>query len=348
MEWETDRSLQLRMLLTLALIAVLPLAFTFTMAAAINHVIIPLAESLSETRYSTISFDPLIVFALTLVGLVLAYIKGGDVALGSTDARVVSESEAPELHARVNRLAATADMPVPDVAIAPSPVPNAFATGRTLEDGTVVVTSSLRETLADEELDAVLAHELAHIRNRDAAVMSIAYLLPTFTYVVSTITYKALRVFLRGLGRVRTGGRRDGRAVAVIIVLLVVTAVVTITISAIFWAASLLLFRLLSQYREFAADRGGAAITGDPLALAAALETIDGEMEALPDQDLRDLDGGAEALYISSLNLPMFNDGDEDEDVDIGLVSQDLFPESHPPTSTRIEQLRELASDLES
>jgi len=342
MEWETDRSLQARMLLTLALIAVLPLGFTFTMSWAFNAIIFPLAESLTETEYGELSFNPVIVFALTLVGMVLAYLKGGDMALDSTNARAVSEAEAPELHARVQRLAATAGMPAPDVALVDSSVPNAFATGRSRGDGTVAVTSSLRETLDDDELDAVLAHELAHVRNRDAAVMSIAYLLPTFTYVVSTLTYRALRVFLHGLSNVRTGGRRDGRAIAVIIVLFVVTAVVTITISAIFWAASLLLFRLLSQYREFAADRGAAAITGDPLALAAALERIDEEMQALPDRDLRDLDGGAEALYIASLDLPMFNDGE-----DVGLVSQDLFPDSHPPTGDRIERLRELGGGME-
>jgi len=342
MEWETDRSLQVRMLATLALIAVLPLAFTVTMSGALNLVVLPLAESLLETEFGTVGFDPRVVLVLTLVGMVLAYIKGGDVALDSTNARVVSETEAPELHTRAGRLAATAGMSAPDVAVIDSSVPNAFATGRTQRDGTVVVTSALRETLDDDELDAVLAHELAHIRNRDAAVMSIAYLLPTFTYVVSTVTFRALRVFLRGLSNVRTGGRRDGRALAAIIVLFVVTAAVTITVSAVFWAASLLLFRLLSQYREYAADRGAAAITGDPAALASALESIDEEMRALPDRDLRDLDGGAEALYISSLGLPMFNDDDDD----IGLVSQDLFPESHPETAERIQRLRDLAGGM--
>ena len=108
MEWETDRSLQARMVGTLALIAVLPLAFTFTMTTALNRIIVPLAEDLTEAELGTISIDPRIVIVLTLVGLVVAYVRGGDVALRSTDARVVSESEAPELHARVKRLAATA------------------------------------------------------------------------------------------------------------------------------------------------------------------------------------------------------------------------------------------------
>lgn len=343
MEWETDRSLQLRMVATLVVIALMPLAFTRTMAAAINHIIFPLTESLTEARMGTIQFDLTVIFVLTLVGMVLAYLKGGDVALSSIGARTVDGEEAPELTGRVQRLARTAEMPAPDVAVIDSPVPNAFATGRSKENATVAVTSELREQLDDDELDAVLAHELAHVRNRDAVVMSIAYLLPTFTFVVSTLTYKVLKTFLRGLSHMHTSGDRDGRAVIVIIVLFVVTALVTITISAIFWAASFVLFRLLSQYREYSADRGAAAITGNPLALASALETIDDEMSALPDRDLRDLDGGVEALYISSLGLPMFNDDDDDDTI----VSQELFPDSHPPTPERVARLRELGTDFE-
>jgi len=102
------------------------------------------------------------------------------------------------------------------------------------------------------------------------------------------------------------------------------------------------LFRLISQYREYAADRGGAAITGDPLALASALETIDRRLSTLPDRDLRELDGGVEALYIAPLELPLFNDEDDDT-----LLSHELFPNSHPPTRERVERLRELAGDLE-
>lgn len=343
MEWETDRLLQLRMVGTLAIIAVMPLVFTRTMAAAVNHIIFPLTESLTEAQLGTIQFNFVAIFLLTLVGMVVAYFKGGDVALRSIHARKVDGGDAPELHRRVQRLARTADMPAPDVAVVDSPVPNAFATGRSKENATVAVTSELREQLDDEQLDAVLAHELAHVRNRDAVVMSIAYLLPTFTFVVSTLTYKVLKTFLHGLSHMHTSGDRDGRAVIVLIVILVVTAVVTITISAIFWVASFVLFRLLSQYREYAADRGAAAITGKPLALASALESIDDEMTALPDDDLRDLDGGVEALYISSLGLPMFNDDDDDDTI----VSQELFPDSHPPTAERVSRLRELGSKLE-
>jgi len=344
MAWEPDRSLQVRMVVTLALLALLPMAFTFTMAAAFNHLIFPLAESLTEGEFGTVSFSPVIIATLTVAGLALAYYKGGDMALAETDARVVDREEAPELYGRVERLAALAEMPAPEIALIRSDAPNAFATGRSREDATVAVTTGLREALDDDELDAVLAHELAHIRNRDATVMSIAYLLPTFTFVVASVTYQVLTTFLKGLSYMHTGGSRDsGKALAVIIVLFVVTAAVTITVSAIFWIASFALFRLISQYREYSADRGSAAITGKPLALASALDRIDRRMQSLPDRDLRDLDGGAEALYIASLNLPMFNDEDDDD----SILSQELFPGSHPPTADRIERLQELAGELE-
>jgi len=343
MDWETDRSLQARMLLAVVLLAVLPVAFTLTMTTALNVIVIPLAERLFERPLGSVSVDIRIVGALTLVGLVVAYVAGGRAALRSVGARTVDREAAPNLHGRVQRLARTAEVEPPEVAVVDSPVPNAFATGRSADDATVAVTEGLRERLDDDELDAVLAHEVAHVRNRDVAVMSMAYLLPTFTYVVSSATYSALKLFLRCLSNVRTSGDNDGRAVLAIIVLFVVTAIVTITVSAVFWAASMALFRLLSQYREYAADRGAAVITGDPAALASALETIDDEMQALPDRDLRDLDGGVEALYVSSLGLPMFND----EDGDDTILSQELFPDSHPPTRERVERLRELAGELE-
>lgn len=347
MDWETDRSLQLRMLATLALIAVLPLLFTYTLSLALNYVVLPLAAE-TDGASPSIQFDTWIVLGLTLVGIALASLKGGEMALEMTDAKRVSPNEMPALSGRLQRLATTAGMPVPDLAVIDSNAPNAFATGRTPTfrnddseaDATVAVTTGLLETLDDEELDAVLAHELAHVRNRDATVMSIAFLIPTFTYAVSKLTYVGLSYLSRAMFYSRPSrGRNQGGKVLLIVI---VAAIVTLTISALFWLISNTLFRLLSQYREYAADRGAAAITGEPLALASALETIDDEMTALPDEDLRELDGGVEALYISSLDLPMFTDEDTHE-----LLSQELFPNSHPPTESRIERLRDLSVALE-
>lgn len=341
MDWEVDRSLQIRMVATLGLILVMPLVFTYTLAGALNRIVLPIAAEGEAT--TTISFDPIVVLALTVVGIGLAYFKGGAMALSSTGARTVSEKQRPDLHNRVGRLANTVGLSKPQVAVVNSEVPNAFATGGRGTDETVAVTTGLLDRLDGDELDAVLAHELAHIRNRDATVMSVAYLLPTLTYIVSKVTFTFLRVFLQGLG---SGSSRNDRDAGKVILVVIAAAVVTLTVSAIFWLASNVLFRLLSQYREYAADRGSAAITGNPLALASALETIDDEMRALPDRDLRELDGGVEALYISSINVPMFND---DDDGLVGeLLSQELFPASHPPTTERIERLKNLAGDLES
>ncbi len=336
MNWETDRSPQLRMLVTLGLIAALPLVFTTTLAAALNRLVFPMLAEGGEPPQ--ISFGPVVVVGLTVLGMGLAAVAGGRAALSSTNARPVSADERPELHARVDRLAATVGMEPPEIAVIRSETPNAFATGGIGVDPTVAVTTGLLDTLEDDRLDAVLAHELAHLRNRDATVMSIAYLLPTLTYLVSKATFAILQVVGRASGS--SSSRRNAKAVLVVLA----TAVVTLTVSAIFWLASNLLFRLLSQYREHAADRGAAAITGQPLALADALATIDEEMQALPDRDLRELDGGAEALYISSIDVPMFTD----EDGLIGtLASQELFPASYPPTTERIDRLQELAGELE-
>jgi heat shock protein HtpX len=340
MEWETDRSLQLRMAATLGLIAVLPLAFTFTLTAALNYVVLPTASN--GATAPQIDYNPLLVLGLTVVGIGLASLRGGKMALNSTGARTVSAEEHPDLHARVRRLATTADLKKPTVAVIDSAAPNAFATGGLRGGRTVAVTTGLLDTLDGGELDAVVAHELAHIHNRDATVMSVAYLLPTLTYLVSKTMVGCLqiagRLFVFTPGRNRNNG---GKAILVV----VAAAIVTVTVSAVFWLASNLLFRILSQYREYAADRGSAAITGDPLALAAALEAIDSEMQSLPDRDLRELDGGVEALYLFSLDIPMFND--DDDSVADGLLSQELFPASHPPTAERIDRLRELAGDLE-
>lgn len=340
MEWETDRSLQLRMLATLGLIAVLPLAFTFTLTAALNYVVLPMASEGGTAPQ--ISYNPLFVVGLTVVGIGLAYLQGGKMALNSTGARTVSAEEYPDLHTRVQRLATTADSKKPTVAVIDSNAPNAFATGGIRGGRTVAVTTGLLDTLDGNELDAVLAHELAHIHNRDATVMSIAYLLPTLTYLVSKTMFGLLSFFSRAF-MFTPGRNRDNGGKAILVVL--AAAVVTITVSAVFWLASNVLFRILSQYREYAADRGSAAITGDPLALASALEAIDSEMQSLPDRDLRELDGGVEALYIFSLDLPMFND--DDDSIANDLLSQELFPASHPPTAERIERLRKLSGELE-
>jgi len=210
----------------------------------------------------------------------------------------------------VGRLSQQADLPKPKVAVADSNVPNAFATGRSRKNSAVCVTTGLLRTLDEDELEGVLAHELAHVKNRDVAVMTIASFLSTLAFMVVRWGW------LFGGGRDRQGG--GGGVLVAILVSLVV------------WIVSFLLIRALSRYREFAADRGGAMITGKPSALASALLKIDGRMDRVPDRDMRE-QAEMNAFFI----IPIRS----------GIVGK-LFS-THPSTEKRVERLRDLEREME-
>lgn len=248
---------------------------------------------------------------LPLMGVfVLAQFLFSDkLALYSMGASEVTEEEYPELHATISRLSQQADLPKPTVAVADSRVPNAFAAGRSQTNATVCVTTGLLQTLDRDELEGVIAHELAHVKNRDVMVMTIASFL-------STVAFMIVRMgFWFGGGRERQGG--GGIIVAIVASLLV-------------WIISFFLIRALSRYREFAADRGGALITGKPSALASALLSIDGRMDRVPDDDLRE-QSEMNAFFI----VPLKSD----------FIGK-LFS-THPATETRVERLRELEREME-
>jgi heat shock protein HtpX len=230
-------------------------------------------------------------------------------ALYSMGAKEVSETEYPDFHATVERLCRQADLPKPRLAVADTRIPNAFAAGRSQSNAAVCVTSGLLATLDDEELEGVLAHELAHVKNRDVMVITVASFLSTLAFMVVRWGW------LFGGGRNRQGG--GGIFVAVLVSLVV-------------WVLSFLLVRTLSRYREFAADRGAAAITGKPSALASALLTIDGRMDRVPQEDLRET-AEMNAFFV----IPIRS----------GVVGR-LFS-THPPTEKRVERLRELERQLE-
>jgi heat shock protein HtpX len=230
-------------------------------------------------------------------------------ALYSMGAKEVSEQEQPRLHGMVGRLSQQADLPKPTVAVADTSVPNAFATGRSRKSATVCVTEGLLRTLDEEELEAVLAHELAHVKNRDVMVMTIASFLSTLAFIVVRWGW------LLGGGRNRNGGGQ---------------VIVAIAVSFVVWVVSFLLIRALSRYREYAADRGAASITGKPAALASALLTIDGRMDRVPKEDLRE-QAEMNAFFI----LPIRS----------GFIGR--IASTHPPTEKRVERLRELERDLE-
>ncbi|WP_318570797.1 M48 family metalloprotease [Salinigranum marinum] len=341
MQWERDDGLRLRVLGALVVVAVMPVAFVYTMVFLVNAVGFELLAWATDRPWNGRLVVPLwTVVPVVAGGFVVQYVFGERMALRAVGARRVSEKSEPALHATLSRLAAQADAPVPDLAVTESSVPNAFTVGRRPQEATLVVTRGLLDTLAEREREAVLAHELAHVKNRDVTVMTLAYFLPTLTYAVAIAAFFVLRGVFHTAGAFEDVDGDGAKGLVAIIVVLVVSAILTLAVSALFWAGSFLLFRLLSQYREYAADRGAAAITGDPLALSSALRTLDESMGDLPDADLREQDGGLEALYVAPIDTYQFG-GDRE------LLSSDIFPATHPPTRDRIDRLEELAASAE-
>jgi heat shock protein HtpX len=250
-----------------------------------------------------------IVLPLMAVFLFAQFFFSDKLALYSMGAKEVSEEEYPELHAMVGRLSQQADLPKPTVAVADSRVPNAFATGRSQKSSAVCVTTGLLRTLDRDELEGVV-HELAHVKNRDVAVMTIASFLSTIAFMIVRWGW------LFGGGRNRNGGGG---------------VIVAIGVSLVVWVVSFLLIRALSRYREYAADRGGATITGKPSALASALLTIDGRMDKVPKEDMRE-QAEMNAFFVIPIRSGF-----------IGKIAS-----THPSTEKRVEKLRELEREMES
>jgi heat shock protein HtpX len=207
------------------------------------------------------------------------YFTSDKIALASLGAHVVSPQQAPELHAMIERLCITANLPKPRVAIAQTAMPNAFAVGRSPSTATVCATTGLLELLSPAELEAVLAHELTHVQNRDVLVMTIASF---FASVASFIVQMGF--WFGGMF-----GDDDDNGPGFIVVILV---------SAVVYMISFVLLQALSRYREFAADRGSAIITGRPSALISALYKISGGMQRIPTRDLRAANSELAAFYI--------------------------------------------------
>ena len=341
LQWETDRGLQLRMALALVLVVVLPVAFVYAFVFLMNTVGVALLTFATERPWrGRFYVEPWLVVGAVAVGFLVQYRFGEGSALRAVGARRVDADEYPEVHDALVRLSGTVGVETPDLAVARTDVPNAFAVGRRPGHATVVVTTGLLDLLDAEERDAVLAHELAHVRNRDVSVMTMAYFLPSLAYLVAIGAYLVLVGVFKALSGFRHVDDDGAKGLLVVVVVLVVSAISTMLVSAAFWVGSFLLFRLLSQYREFAADRGAAAITGSPAALASALRELDDGMGELPDSDLRDADGGVEALYVAPIDDYQFGEDRE-------LISSDLFPATHPPVEERIDRLRELAGEAE-
>ncbi|MGN6189274.1 MAG: zinc metalloprotease HtpX [Conexibacter sp.] len=287
-----DTGLQLRMTLTMFLLGLV-------YAVLVGVVIASKAE-----------------FLLFVVGgmFLLQIFASDKLALHAMGAREVTPQEAPQLHAMVERLCVQANLPKPRVAVANTRMPNAFAIGRSPKKATVCATTGIMELLSPAELEGVMAHELTHVQNRDVMVMTIA------SFFATVASYIVQFGFFFGGGGM--GGNNDDDSPSMAVVILVSVAVYVI---------SFLLLQALSRYREFAADRGSAVITGRPSALSSALMKISGTMDRIPQQDLRSAEGLA-AFYIFPPHAKQ------------SLMN--LFS-THPPLEKRLAALSRLEAQLQ-
>lgn len=292
--WRRDRGLQARMLVTMLLLALVYAAFVAVLAY--------------------LGVGTVLLLAIVAIMVVVQYYFSDRLVLAAMGARVVSEIEEPELYQIMTRLAALANMPRPRLAIVDSTVPNAFATGRSPRHSVLAVTTSLVRLLNPEELEAVMAHELAHVKNHDVMVLTLASFLSTAAFIILR------NWFWFGGG---TGGGRSGNDRNLLFILPLVAAAV--------YAASYLLIRALSRYREYSADAGSALMTGQPSHLAAALAKISGLMARVPTRDLREVEG-MNAFFI----IPVVS----------GRSFVEIFS-SHPPVEKRIAALERIGREME-
>lgn len=288
-----DRGLQSRMVLTLFLLGlVYAVLIGALIASGVGAVVIAVAAG-----------------ALFL----LQFFTSDKIALYSMGAREVTPQEAPDLHATVERLCVAANLPKPKVAVAQTAMPNAFAVGRSPKRATVCATTGILELLTPVELEGVLGHELTHVQNRDVMVMTIASF------------FASIAAFITQMGFWFGGAfdDRDNNGPGFLVVILVSAAV---------YVVSWLLLQTLSRYREFAADRGSAIITGRPSALISALYKIEGGMQRVPQQDLRAASGEMAAFYIMPPKVKQ---------------SISTLFSTHPPLEARVARLQRLEAQLQ-
>ncbi|MEM2855771.1 MAG: zinc metalloprotease HtpX [Candidatus Nitrosocaldaceae archaeon] len=260
---------------------------------------------LSILAYFGIGMIPLIAIGVFMV--LIQYLISDKIVLWSTGARIVSREEYPILHDITDRLVMRIGLKKPKLAVMYSDIPNAFATGKSKSSAVVAVTSGLLNLLDDEELEGVIAHELAHIKNRDMLAITLASLFSTVAWYVMHYGWYGVSY-----------NRRDNSAIIIAIIVAMIT-----------WFVSFLITRAISRYREYVADRDGAIITGKPIKLANALMKISGKMSRIPTRDLREVES-LNAFFI----IPA-----------IGDSLANIFA-THPPVEARIKRLMAMEERL--
>jgi heat shock protein HtpX len=264
-----------------------------------------------------LSFTDLgIGFIIVIMGVLafVQYYTSDKIALAASRAKIVERDDAPELHDIVERLCAMADLPKPRIAVIPSDVPNAFATGRNPKNSVVAVTEGLWYRLSKPEVEGVLAHELSHIGNRDVAIMTVS----SFFAMVAALL---MRIGL--FGGMFGGGGRDRSGGPPIWLIMFLVSMVT-------YVVSYILILMISRYREYAADRGAVLITGAPENLMSALQRIAGQLTQIPQRDLREVQG-MNAFFIVPTNWR--------------TAGAELFM-THPPLEKRLARLADIAREM--
>lgn len=271
---------------------------------------------LSVLAYIGLGFLPITVIALIMI--MAQWYFSDKIVMWSAGAKVVTREQFPELHNLVERIVARNNLPKPKIAVINTRMPNAFATGKGPKSSVVAVTTGLMDTLNIEELEGVIAHELTHIRNRDVLVLTLASLFSTVAWYLMQFGFYG---GLYGGGMGYGGNRNNNSAGAMIIV---------IAVALLTWVVSFLIIRAISRYREFAADRGSAQMTGKPIELANALMKISGTMKNVPTRDLRQ-EEGLNAFFI----VPALS----------GSTIGNLFS-THPPIQKRVQKLMEMEASM--
>lgn len=271
---------------------------------------------LSVLAYIGLGFLPITIIALIMI--MAQWYFSDKIVMWSAGAKVVTREQFPELHNLVERIVARNNLPKPRIAVINTRMPNAFATGKGPKSSVVAVTTGLMDTLNTEELEGVIAHELTHIRNRDVLVLTLASLFSTVAWYLMQFGFYG---GLYGGGMGYGGNRNNNSGGAMIIV---------IAVALLTWVVSFLIIRAISRYREFAADRGSAQMTGKPVELANALMKISGTMKNVPTRDLRQ-EEGLNAFFI----VPALS----------GSTIGNLFS-THPPIQKRVQKLMEMEASM--
>ncbi len=289
--WKGDSGLRVRMVLSFGILVILYIIF------------------LSILHYLGVGYIPLAIIAAVMI--LAQWYFSDKIVLWSSGAKIISREEYPKLHEIVERLSTNNGLPKPKVAMVNSNVPNAFATGKSPKSSLVAVTTGLLELLDDDELEAVIGHELTHVRSRDVLVLTLAS-------VFSTVAWYLIQFgFYGGL---QTRNRNSAGSGVIVLLVAVVT-----------WVVSFLIIRAISRYREYSADRGGAIMTGKPDKLATALLKISGKIKVTPLHELKNVQKLNAFFIVPALS---------------GSSIANLFS-SHPPVEKRVQKLKEMQSGIE-